>query len=346
MKLSSSLGFFSGDPQQLTRHVQSLESAGVDRLWGGEAYGFDLATPLAYLAGQTTTIELMSGIFPVYSRTPALIAATAASIDALSQGRFVLGLGTSGPQVIEGWHGVPFDKPLGRTRDVIEICRKVWSGDRVEHTGRTVQMPLADGSGTGLGKPLKFMGRPHRTDIPIVVASIGPKNVAMTAELAQGWQPIHFVPDYFRRVWGEALDEGLAKRDASLGPLDIIVGGMVALGEGPHVDEARNKAREQIAFYVGGMGAKTKNFYNDLFRRYGWEDEAEAIQNRFLSGDRKGAVAAVPEEYLDLTVLSGDERRVRERLDVYRDAGVTHFDIRAAGDDALGTIEKVKAWIE
>nr|XP_061811368.1 putative coenzyme F420-dependent oxidoreductase Rv3520c [Nerophis lumbriciformis] len=345
MKLSSSLGFFSGDPDQLTRHVQSLESAGVDRIWGGEAYGFDLATPLAYLAGQTTTIELMSGIFPVYSRTPALLAATAASIDALSQGRFVLGLGTSGPQVIEGWHGVPFEKPLGRTRDVIEICRKVWSGDRVEHDGRAVQMPLADG-GTGLGKPLKFMGRPYRADIPIVVAAIGPKNVAMTAELAEGWQPIHFVPDYFRRVWGDALDDGLAKRDPSLGPLEIIVGGMVALGEGPHVDAARDEARGQIAFYVGGMGAKTKNFYNDLFRRYGWEDEAEEIQNRFLSGDRQGAVAAVPEEYLDLTVLSGDERRVRERLDVYREAGVTHFDIRAAGDDTLGTIEKVKAWIE
>lgn len=346
MKLSSSLGFFTGDPRQLTRHVQNLESAGVDRVWGGEAYGFDLATPLAYLAGQTSTIELMSGIFPVYSRTPALLASTAASLDALSEGRFVLGLGTSGPQVIEGWHGVPFERPLGRTRDTIEICRKVWSGDRVEHEGPTVQMPLADGHGLGLGKPLKFMGRLHRPDIPIVVASIGPKNVAMTAELADGWQPIHFVPDYFRRVWGDALDEGLAKRDPARGPLEIIVGGMVALGVGPHVDAARQEARSQIAFYVGGMGAKTKNFYNDLFRRYGWEDEAEQIQDRFLGGDRKGAEAAVPEKYLDLTVLSGDERRVRERLDVYRDAGVTHFDIRAAGDEPLATIEKVKAWID
>lgn len=346
MKLSSSLGFFTGDPNELARHVRDLESAGVDRIWGGEAYGFDLATPLAFLAGQTSTVELMSGIFPVYSRTPSLIASTAASIDALSQGRFVLGLGTSGPQVIEGWHGVPFEKPLGRTRDVIEVCRKVWSGDRVTHDGRTMSLPLGDDAGTGLGKPLKFMGRMFRADIPIVVASIGPKNVAMTAELANGWQPIHFVPDFFRRVWGEALDEGMAKRDPSLGPLEITVGGKVALGNGPHVQAARDDARAQISFYVGGMGAKTKNFYNDLFRRYGWEEEAELIQERFLSGDRRGAEAAVPEEYLDLTVLSGDEGRVRERLEVYKEAGVTHFDISPAGEDRLSTIEKVKAWIE
>ncbi|MCP3856792.1 MAG: LLM class F420-dependent oxidoreductase [Actinomycetia bacterium] len=345
MKLSTTIGF-NGDPDQLARQAQDFEAAGIDLLWGGEIYGFDLATSLGFLAGKTERVQLMSGIFPVYSRSPALTAMTAAGIDALSKGRFVLGLGTSGPQVIEGWHGYPFDKPLGRTRDVIEICRKVWSGDRVEHEGRSFSLPLPAEEGTGLGKPLKMMSRPYRPDIPVVIASIGPKNVEMTAELAEGWQPIHFVPDRFRQVWGESLDAGAAKRDPARGDLQIIAGGKVALGEGSHVDAIREEARGHIGFYVGGMGAKTKNFYNDLFKRYGWEEEAEKIQDLFLGGDRKGAFAAVPDEYLDLTVLSGDEGRVRERLEVYKEVGVTHFNIEPVGDDVLGTIEKVKAWID
>ncbi|MEM9748243.1 MAG: LLM class F420-dependent oxidoreductase [Actinomycetota bacterium] len=345
MKLSTTIGF-TGDPQALVRQVRDLEAAGIDRVWSGEIYGFDLTSTLAYLAGQTEHVELMTGIIPIYSRSPALIAQTAATIDALSGGRFVLGLGTSGPQVIEGWHGVPFSKPLGRTRDVIEICRKVWSGDRVVHEGSAVSLPLPEADGTGLGKPLKFMGRPLRQDIPIVVASIGPKNVELTAEVASCWQPIHFVPDRFRQVWGDALDAGQAKRDESLPPLEIMAGGRVALGDGPTVDAARHEARAHIAFYVGGMGAKSKNFYNDLFKRYGWEEEAETIQDLFLSGKRDQATAAVPDEYLDLSMLVGDEGKVRERLQVYRDVGVTHLDIQPTGDDPLGTIEKIKAWAE
>ncbi|MCP4086472.1 MAG: LLM class flavin-dependent oxidoreductase, partial [Actinomycetia bacterium] len=207
-------------------------------------------------------------------------------------------------------------------------------------------LPLPTEEGTGLGKPLKMMSRPYRPDIPVVIASIGPKNVEMTAELAEGWQPIHFVPDRFRQVWGESLDAGAAKRDPARGDLQIIAGGKVALGEGSHVDAIREEARGHIGFYVGGMGAKTKNFYNDLFKRYGWEEEAEKIQDLFLGGDRKGAFDAVPDEYLDLTVLSGDEGRVRERLEVYKEVGVTHFNIEPVGDDVLGTIEKVKAWID
>jgi len=315
-------------------------------VWGGEIYGFDLVSTLAFLAGQTERLELMTGILPVYSRSPALIAQTAATIDALSGGRFILGLGTSGPQVIEGWHGYPFEKPLGRTRDTIEICRKVWSGDKVTHEGRAFSLPLPEGEGTGLGKPLKFMNRMHRQDIPIVVASIGPKNVQLTAELANGWQPIHFVPDRFTQVWGESLEAGKAKRSPDLPPLDIIAGGVVALGDGPHVAEAREDARGHIAFYVGGMGAKSKNFYNDLFRRYGWEEEAEKIQDLFLSGKRAEATAAVPDEYLDLSMLCGDEGHVRERLQVYKDVGVTHLNISPTGENPLETIEKVKAWID
>jgi len=323
MKLATTITF-DGDPQRLAARARDLEAAGIDLLWGGEIYGFDLVSTLAYLAGQTERVELMTGILPVYSRSPALIAQTAATIDALSGGRFVLGLGTSGPQVIEGWHGYPFSKPIGRTRDTIEICRKVWSGDRVTHEGRAFSLPLPEGEGTGLGKPLKFMNRMLRPDIPIVVASIGPKNVALTAELADRWQPIHFVPDRFEQVWGDALAEGRAKRSADLAPLEIIAGGVVALGDGPEVKAAREEARAHN----------------------GWEEEAEKIQDLFLSGKRGEATAAVPDEYLDLSMLTGDEGRVRERLQAYKDVGITHLNVQPQGERPLETIEKIKAWVE
>ena len=345
MKLSTTISF-NGDPERLAQRARDLESAGIDLLWGGEVYGFDLTSTLAYLAGQTKRVQLMTGIIPVYSRSPALIAQMAATIDALSGGRFVLGLGTSGPQVVEGWHGVPFEKPLARTRDTIEICRKVWSGDKVTHEGSSVSLPLPEDQGTGLGKPLKFMNKMLRPDIPIVVAAIGPKNVELTAELADGWQPIHFVPDRFQQVWGESLAAGKAKRSTDLAPLEIIAGGPVAIGDGPVVAETREAARGTIAFYVGGMGARSKNFYNDLFKRYGWEEEAEKIQDLFLSGHRAEATAAVPDEYLDLATLCGPEGHVRERLEIYAEVGVTHLNIDPQGEDKLATIEKVRAWID
>ncbi len=347
MKISTTIGF-NGNAESFVRRAQDLESAGVDRLIMAEIYGYDIVAPLSFLAANTERVELMTGIANVFSRTPALLAQTAMTIDALSGGRFVLGLGTSGAQVIEGWHGVPFSKPLGRTRDTVEICRKVWSGDRVTHEGRAVNLPLPEEEGTGLGKPLKLMDKPLRTDIPIVVASIGPKNVELTAEMADGWQPIHFVPDRFDRVWGDALAAGRAKRSADLGELEIIAGGPVALGakEDPFVQEALNGQRGLISFYVGGMGAKNKNYYNDLFKRYGWVDEAEEIQDLFLSGKRGEAVAAVPQEYLDESTLCGDEGFVRERLDVFRSVGVTHLTITPYGEEPLKVIEKVKAWAE
>ena len=269
VKIAMALGAGASlDPNSLVSHAQNLESAGVDLVWGGEIYGYDLVSTLAFVAGQTNTMEHMTGILPVYSRSPALIAQTAMTIDTLSQGRFVLGLGTSGPQVIEGWHGVPFRKPLGMTRDVIDICRKVWSGEKVEHEGRAFSLPLPDGEGTGLGKPLKLMCKPYRRDIPIAVASIGPKNVEMTAELGNMWQPIHFLPEKFHDVWGDALHAGKAKRPTELGELEIVAGGTVALGSGPHVDAARKAVRDTTGFYVGGMGARDQNFYNDLFTKH------------------------------------------------------------------------------
>jgi F420-dependent oxidoreductase-like protein len=344
VKITATIAF-NGDPEQLATRARDLESAGVDVLWGGEIYGYDLVSTLAFLAGKTEHAQLMTGIIPLYSRSPALIAQTAATLDALTGGRFILGLGASGPQVIEGWHGVPFEKPLDRTRDTIEICRKVWHGEKVSHEGRAYSLPLPAG-GTGLGKPLKFMHRLPERDIPIALAAIGPKNVELTAEVADLWQTIHFVPDRFEQVWGDALAAGRAKRDPDRAPLLIQAGGIVALGDGPHVQEARNAARGLIGFYVGGMGAKTKNFYNDLFKRYGWEREAEDIQDLFLSGRRAEAFAAVPEEYIDLSALIGDEGWVRERLQVFADVGVTHLNVAPHGPDPLGTIEKLKTWVQ
>ncbi len=343
MKLSTGM-FFDGDAQRMAKRLQDLEAAGIDLVYIPEIYGFDQISVLGYLAACTERIELMTGIVNVYSRSPALIAQSAATIDALSGGRFTLGLGTSGPQVVEGWHGTPFKKPLGRTRDTVEICRKVWSGDKVSHEGRAVTLPLPkEDGGSGLGKPLKFMNRMHRQDIPVVIASIGPKNVEMTAEIADGWQPIHFVPDRFDLVWGDALEAGRAKRSPELATLDIFAGGMVGIGQGETVDRTREAARGHVAFYVGGMGAKSQNFYNDLFARYGWVDEAEQIQDLFLSGKRAEATAAVPDEYVGLANLIGDESHVRQRLDVYKGVGVTHL---ALDNASLDDISAIKAWVE
>ncbi|MCP4434681.1 MAG: LLM class F420-dependent oxidoreductase [Actinomycetia bacterium] len=342
MKISTTISF-NGDPKVMAQQARDLESAGVDLLWGAEIYGYDLISTLGYLAAETETAQLMTGIIPLYSRSPTLIAQTAATLDALSDGRFVLGLGSSGPQVIEGWHGVPFEKPLGRTRDTIEICHKVWSGEKVTHEGRTYDLPMTQG-GTGLGKPLKFMNATPSHEIPIALASIGPKNVELTAEVADIWQTIHFVPDRFELVWGDALAVGKAKRDPAKKPLEIIAGGFAAIGEGDHIQQARDAARGVIGFYVGGMGAKTKNFYNDLFRRYGWEKEAEEIQDLFLGGKRPEAMAAVPEEYIDLSSLIGDEGYVRERLQVFKDVGVTYLNLQTFGPDQLDTISKIKEW--
>jgi len=248
--------------------------------------------------------------------------------------------------VIEGWHGTPFKRPLGLTRDVVDICRKVWSGDKVTHEGKAVTLPLPADEGTGLGKPLKFMNRIHRRDIPVVIASIGPSNVKMTAEIADGWQPIHFVPDRFDRVWGESLAAGMANRSADLAPMSIFGDAQLAIGETEEVSAAREAARGHVGFYVGGMGAKSKNYYNDLFRRYGWEEEAEKIQDLFLGGQRADAMAAVPDEYVDTANLIGPESHVKERLAVYKSVGVTHLTVNATGANALDDMAAVKAWIE
>jgi F420-dependent oxidoreductase-like protein len=340
MRLSTQLGY-AGSFKEQADHATDLERAGIDLFWVAEAYGFDGPSQMGYLAARTQHAEIGSGILPIYSRTPALIAQTAAGVDALSGGRCVLGLGASGPQVIEGWHAVPYAQPLERTREIIDICRRIWRREVITNDG-LYRIPLPEGQGTGLGKPLKMLTHPVRPSIPIWVASLGPRNVAMTAEVADGWLPVFYIPERAHEVWGDALAKGKAARSADLAPLEVCAGGVVAIGEG--LESFRDLGRPMVALYVGGMGARGRNFYNDLARRYGFEKEAELIQDLYLDGKKDEAAAAVPAELLEKTNLIGSEGFVKERIAAFREAGVTVLNLNPVGPDPLKTIEKVKAW--
>ncbi|MDP9429861.1 MAG: LLM class F420-dependent oxidoreductase [Actinomycetota bacterium] len=334
---------YSGGFHRTAAEIRELESAGLDLATVAEVYTFDAVSQLGYLAAVTERVELMSGILPIYSRTPALTAMTAAGLDFVSGGRFTLGLGASGPQVIEGWHGVPYDAPLQRTREVVEICRQVWRRERLVHEGPKYTVPLPAGQGTGLGKPLKLINTPVRDRIPVMLAAIGPKNVELAAEIAEAWEPIFFMPEKARAVWGDSLAAGRAKRDVALGDLQIVVGVAVAIGDG--VEPMLDLVRPQLALYMGGMGSRGKNFYNDLARRYGYEDEARTIQDLFLGGKKDEAAAAVPEELVRATTLIGPESHVAERVAAFREAGVTTLLLQPLDDSPesrLRTVETMR----
>ena len=342
MKLGMQIDY-SGGFKESAKRVADYEKAGLDIAWVAEAYGFDAATFMGYLAATTESITIASGILPIYTRTPTLLAMTAAGMDALTDGRFILGLGASGPQVIEGFHGVRYDAPLGRTREIIDICRQVWKRERVEYDGRYYTLPLPADRGTGLGKPLKIIAKPVRDEIPIWIASLGPKNVEMTAEVANGWLPIFFMPERADDVWGADLAAGRAKRSPELGPLEIAAGGLVAIGD--DAADVAELSRPMVALYVGGMGAKGRNFYNDLMCRYGYEAEAAKIQDLYLEGKKDEAAAIVPKEFLELTNLCGPEGFVRDRLEAFKEAGVSVLNIIPVGDNPTAMIEKLKTWI-
>ncbi|REE99669.1 LLM class F420-dependent oxidoreductase [Thermomonospora umbrina] len=334
---------YSGEFKETVEGLADYEKAGLDIVFVAEAYTFDAVSQLGYIAAKTDRLEIASGILPVYTRTPSLLAMTAAGLDYVSDGRFTLGLGASGPQVIEGFHGVPYKAPLGRTREIIEICRQVWKRERVQYEGKHYTLPLPADQGTGLGKPLKLINHPVRDRIPVHIAAIGPKNVELAAEVAEGWQPIFYLPEKAGDVWGDALAAGRAKRDEALGPLDVV--GQAALAIGDDVEGWLEFGRPMVALYVGGMGAKGKNFYNDLCRRYGWEKEAEEIQDLYLAGKKDEAAAKVPYELLRDMSLIGPESHVRERLAAMKESGITTLNVTpVAGDHKarLALIEKVK----
>ncbi|MFZ0665183.1 MAG: LLM class F420-dependent oxidoreductase [Acidimicrobiales bacterium] len=345
MKLSTMLDYSGGFLESVER-IRNLEQAGLDMVWVAEAYGFDAVSLMGFLAAKTDTVEIASGILPIYTRTPTLIAMTAAGVDALSGGRCVLGLGASGPQVIEGFHGVQYDKPLARTREIIDICRKVWKRDApVTNDGPIYPLPLPVGKGTGLGKPLKLIAHPVREQIPIYVAALGHKNVALTAELADGWLPIFYIPEKADEVFGPSLREGFAKRDPSLGKLEISAGGLVCVTDDADQAQAlRDMMRPMLALYIGGMGARGRNFYNALARRYGYEKEAEDIQDLYLDGKKQEAAEKIPEEMLRLTSLVGSQGYVRERIAALAESGVTNLNIIVADPDPVQLIEKLRDW--
>lgn len=332
---------YSGDFHEQIEQVKELERAGVDVFSLSEAYSFDAVSQVGYLAAKTETAVLSTDIIPFFSRTPSLMAMTAAGLDMVSKGRFQLGIGSSGPQVIEGFHGVPFDAPLGRTREIIDIMRRVWRRENIEFDGKYYQIPLKEG-GTGLGKPLHLINYPVREQIPVYLASLTPKAVTQAAEIADGWMPVWFNPFEYRKVWGESLDAGYAKRDPKLGPMQIQTGATFYIG--PDVEKVLDMARPTAALYVGGMGARSKNFYNDVVTAYGYEDEAKLVQDLYLSGRKKEAEQALSYELLQSVSLVGSsEAEVGKRLDAYIAAGVTTISMRPPSKDLKDQIAAIEA---
>ncbi len=342
MKLSMPL-MYAGNPRESADSVVALEKAGLDTVWVAEAYGFDSPTLMGYLAAKTETIEIGSAILNVYSRTPGALAQTAAGLDNVSEGRAILGLGASGPQVIEGWHGMPYDRPLGRTREVVDIVRTALRRETLVHEGKVFTLPLPSDQGLGLGKPLKMLTKPERPRVPIYIAALGEKNVKGTAEYADGWLPFLFAPERAADVWGEPLAAGKAKRQEGLGPLEIAAGGMVAVGD--DVKGMLDLARPMFALYIGGMGAKGKNFYNDLVSQYGFEEEAAKIQEMYLGGNKRDAEAHVPLELLEMCNLVGPESYVKERIAAFADAGVTSLQVTPVAEDPVALVGQLKEWV-
>jgi F420-dependent oxidoreductase-like protein len=345
MKLSTML-MYDGNPRSAADQVVALERAGLDTVWVAEAYGFDSPTLMGYLAAKTETVEIGSAILNIFSRTPGALLQTAAGLDNVSNGRAILGLGASGPQVIEGFHGVPYDKPLARTREIVRIIRSGMKREPLTADG-LFQLPLdkEHGAVTGLGKPLKLLTRPERDSVPIYIAALGPKNVEMAAEIADGLLPHLFYPEKIDRAMGEPIKAGLAKRDAALGPLEMVAGGMLAIGEGPETKALLDFARPIFALYVGGMGARGKNFYNDLACAYGYEKEAAEIQDLYLSGKKREAEAVVPTEWLEAANFVGPASYIKERVAAFAEAGVTSLNVTPVGEDPAALVAQLKEWV-
>jgi F420-dependent oxidoreductase-like protein len=341
MKLGVNVGYwgFGMGPQDQLEVVQEAERLGYDSVWAAEAYGSDAATVLAWLAAGTTRIKLGSAIFQMPGRTPALTAMTAATIDELSGGRMVLGIGSSGPQVAEGWHGQPFARQLQRTREYVAVVRKALARERLEFKGETLELPLPNGP----GKALKLMINPVQERISIYLAAIGPKNTALAGEIADGWIPTFFSPEYvadFRSL----LQEGADRSGRSLDGFDIAP--TVSAYVSDDLEAARNLMRPGLALYVGGMGSRKQNFYNNLVQRYGFQDAAREVQDLYLDGKKEEAARALPDELVDMVSLCGPRDVVRDRLAAFRDAGVGTLMVMPMAFTREDRIEQLRAVAE
>ena len=335
MRLGLNVGYSGSRVDPRLDLVQEADRLGYHSVWAAEAYGSDAATVLAWYGASTEQIRLGAGIFQMPARTPAMTAMTAVTLSELSGGRFLLGLGLSGPQVVEGWHGRPYGKPLGKTREYVEIVRRIVARrERLVHHGDHYRIPYDGEDATGLGKPLLLTVRPTH-EIPIYLASIGPKNVALTAEIADGWLPFWYSPYHADDVFRPALDEGFARsgEEGKRERFDVVAAVPAIVTDDP--DQARWGVRPLLALYVGGMGARGKNFYFDLVCRYGYEEVAETVQDLYLSGKREEAMAALPDQLIDEVSLIGSKERIRDALEAWEESDVTTLAI--FGQD-VGTI--------
>jgi len=316
-------------PETTRRVASRAEAAGYDSIWTAEAWGRDAFTPLAYMAATTSRIRLGTGIAQISARTPGTTAMTALTLQQLSEGRLILGLGVSGPQVVEGWHGVPFRRPLAATRDYVAILRQALSADkRVEYRGDIYSVPYDGPDATGLGRSLRST-MPGAADTPILIAALGPKNVALAVEIADGLLPYLWSPRNWKLAWGEAL--AVAKEDFQVVPTVI-----AALGD--DISICRDEVRPRIALHIGGMGSKDKNFYKSLASRYGYEAEANVIQDLFLAGERKAAVAAVSDALVDELTLVGPAGHIAEQLKAWRTCPISTLIVEPTRDGAIEQI--------
>ena len=337
MKLGINLGYSGAQMHDILPLVRLADRIGIDSVWAAEAYGSDAVTVLAYLAGQTRQITLGSAILQMPARTPANTAMTAMTLDALSNGRMILGLGVSGPQVVEGWHGVPYGSPLTRTREYVEIVRRaIARTGPLTFDGEEYQIPYSGPDATGLGKPLKSIMHPVRDRIPIYLAAIGPRNVALTAEIADGWMPIFYAPEH-EDAFAEHLQAGYEAGGREPGSCRIAVTVMVAAGD--DLDACRDRLRPQLALYIGGMGSRDRNFYKDLAARYGYERAAATIQDAYLDGRRDEAVAAVPDALIDEVSLVGPIERILDRVEAWK---ASHVDTLILGTDQPEVVQAVR----
>ena len=339
MRLGLNCGYWGASAADSVALARAAEEADFHSVWTAEAYGSDAVTTLTWLAAKTTRINVGTAIMQMTARVPAMTAMTAATLDMLTGGRMLLGIGASGPQVVEGWHGVVYGKPLARTREYVEILRQILKREApLVHQGEYYQIPVP--GGTGLGKPLKLISHPLRSDIPIYIAAIGPKNVRLAAEIADGWLPVFFSPARIA-IFRESLDEGFARRADARSVEGFDIAPTVSIVMGDDVQACRDAVKPNLALYVGGMGARGKNFYNDLARRYGYEEAAETIQNLYLAGKKAEAVAAVPDELVDEVALCGPRERIRDQLAAWRESGVKTIICGTTSVDAIRTMAEL-----